>query len=61
MYNQPTGDYSNTSLRDLDNPTTGTDCANDVTDEATYELNPRPLIETNTEVGVGDLEFEPKN
>ncbi len=61
MYNQATSDYSNTNLKDLDNPTSGTTCDNTITDEATYELNPRPSITTNTVVGTGDLDFAPKN
>lgn len=62
MYDSENANYTNTDLADLDNGATPTDpCLNNVTDEADYTLTPRPSITTNTVIGTGDLDFEPKN
>ncbi|SHF10645.1 hypothetical protein SAMN05444274_103510 [Mariniphaga anaerophila] len=52
-------EYANSNLADLD-PGTNSPCTNTETDQATYDLTPRPEIVTNTAVGVGDMSFEPK-
>lgn len=57
MYNVPTSDYSNTALRDLDPSAAGAPCTQTETDQATYDLTPRPNVTTTVAVGG----FEPKN
>ena len=56
MYNVPTTNYANANLTDLD-PNATAPCTNTVTDQATYDLNPRPEVTTTVVVGG----FEPKN
>lgn len=57
MYDAATAGYGNSAWNDLDEPASGTGaCVNDITDQATYTLTPRPAI-TTTVVGG----FEPKN
>ena len=57
MYNLATTSHDGTYL-DLDEPVSGTDCVTTVTDQATYELTPRPNI---TEVTPAPVTFVPKN
>ena len=54
-------EYTNGNLADLDEPTTGTACANDITDEATYTITPRPALVDNTTDTPNVTDFEPKN
>lgn len=56
MYNVPTTDYTNTALRDLDPSAAGAPCTQTETDQATYDLTPRPNVTTAVIVGG----FEPK-
>lgn len=56
MYDAATAGYGNAAWNDLDEPTTGTACVNNITDTATYTLTPRPAITTAVVGG-----FEPKN
>lgn len=57
MYNVPTTNYSNNNLKDLD-PSAAAPCTNTVTDQAQYDLTPRPEITTTVTPAPG---FEPKN
>lgn len=57
MYSAATSDYSDTNLTDLD-PGTTSPCTNTVTDQAQYDLTPRPNV---TEVTPAPTSFEPKN
>lgn len=56
MYDVAATNYSNASLKDLD-PAASAPCTNTVTDQATYDLTPRPAITTSV-VAPG---FETKN
>lgn len=56
MYNVPTTNYSNALLKDLD-PSASAPCSNNITDQAQYDLTPRPEITT----GPAPLVFENKN
>jgi len=56
MYNAATSDYSNLALTDLDEPAVAGACVNNITDEETFTLTPRPSLTTTVAVGG----FEPK-
>ena len=56
MYNVPTTNYANAALKDLDPGAAPGPCTNTVTDVATYDLTPRPLI-----TATAPLVLEPKN
>lgn len=65
MYNPAgTGNYTTATLADMDNPTTGTTCVQNITDRVDYTLTPRPSL-TSTTVGVAPNPnpgpFVPKN
>lgn len=65
MYNPAgTGNYTTAALLDMDNPTSGTTCVQNITDRADYTLTPRPSLTTTT-VGVAPNPnpgpFETKN
>lgn len=65
MYNSAgSGDYTTATLRDMDNPTSGTTCVQDKTDQTTYTLTARPTL-TSTTIGVtpnpNPGPFVPKN
>lgn len=58
MYDAATAGYGNNAWADLDEPASGTgSCVNNITDQTTYTLTPRPAITATAPAGG----FEPKN
>lgn len=57
MYNVVADNYTTASLRDID-PSASAPCTNTVTDQAQYDLTPRPQI---VEITPAPGTFEPKN
>jgi len=55
------GDYTTAALKDMDNPTTGTTCVNDITDQKTYTITPRPTITDAIPNTPAATDFIPKN
>lgn len=62
MYDPVSTGYGVATNADLDEPLAAGPCVNNITDEATYTLTPRPaLVDATVPVSAIDPGFEPKN